>query len=352
MTRQWRWWLTSGLLAAVVASGGSPHTQPARGQDSPPRPPSRFATVGRYRINLDQIVHVRQETGSKGDLGVEVFFTTPRGIYLTGQEARDLLAILDGKGVSPPGATPLPSRSPVAPGAIERRSTSLLRDDFDGTFALHWQTVRPDPTHASLLKEPGTLTITTQRGSIHAAQADDEQSDGLLARNLFLIDNPLAADADFSITTCVHGLTPTAMYQQAGLIVYGDDDNYLKWAYEYDWGNGGGQNFCVVVERGAVPTHLRADVSEQGLNRYWLRLTRQGDQFEYASSTDGQTFRVQGKAPWTGGVPRRLGIVAKNGGARGAPEVDAHFEFFEVRSLLIPTTGSGATTTPSNDDRK
>jgi len=112
---------------------------------------------------------------------------------------------------------------------------ALLRDVFHGKFALNWEIVRADKEHFSLTKNPGKLTITTQRGSIHGDQDHDPQSEGIRAKNIFLVRNPVAEDTDFSITLAVSKFKPTTYYQQVGLICYDDDENYVKWSYEYSW---------------------------------------------------------------------------------------------------------------------
>ena len=125
-------------------------------------------------------------------------------------------------------------------------------DDFDGRLTLDWQLLRPAPTHFSLAKHPGNLTISTQRGTIH------------LKRNL-----------------------PKA-----------------KPSVEHDMSK-----------------------------KIWLRLTLRKDEYDYASSTDGEDWTVHGALPWGDGPPKRIGLLAKNGGVRAADSVDACFEFFEIRSL-------------------
>ena len=206
-------------------------------------------------------------------------------------------------------------------------------DAFDGKRGLKWKPVRPDPTHVSLTKTPGALTITTQRGSIHGAETKDEFGGGVKAKNLYLIDNPLAPGGDFVATTCVSGFTPETSYQQAGLIVYNDDDNYLKFGYEYNWQNaGGGQAFCIPTETDAKSNFQYFDTEHPGLKRYWVRLTKRGTRYEYAFSTDGKTFTVNGEVEWGDGSPKQVGILAKNGGNKDASELDAAFEFFELRA--------------------
>lgn len=204
----------------------------------------------------------------------------------------------------------------------------LAFDGFDGKLGLNWKPVRHDPSHISLTKNPGKLTITTQQGSIH----QDEKTRGdPSAKNIFVIDNPLAKDADFAVTTCIIGFKPEAAYHQAGLICYDDDDNYLKWNYEYDWPNGGGQTFCFLRETDAKSeiTHV---ASPQEAKTLWLRLTKRGNAYEYAASEDGKTFTVHGEGTWGKKGPKKIGILAKNGGPQGVAEIDACFDFFELRS--------------------
>jgi regulation of enolase protein 1 (concanavalin A-like superfamily) len=210
-------------------------------------------------------------------------------------------------------------------------------DDFDGKLRLNWRPVRHDPTRVSLSKNPGKLTITTQRGSIHGEETKDAFGEGIQAKNIFLIDNPLSKDMDFVVTTCVSGFTPVTPYQQAALIVYNDDDNYMKWGYEYNWPQGEGQVLCILSETDAR-SNFRHVEAPSGLRRYWLRLTKRASRYEYAFSTDGKEFEVHGEKEWGDGAPKKMGILAKNGGNKQAPELDACFEFFELRSPAPPAS--------------
>lgn len=217
--------------------------------------------------------------------------------------------------------------APVPKTPAEDRFRFRAYEGFDGKLRLNWKPVRSDETHVSLTAHRGKLTITTQRGTIHGAEkAAGEPS----ARNLFLIDNPLSKDADFVMTTCISDFTPTQAYQQAGLLCYDDDDNYAKFSYEPN-GNKGGQLFILVLETEAKPQHFpAAEVSD--LKRVWMRLTKHGKSYEYATSTDGKSFTVHGAQEWGDGAPKKLGLVAKNGGPDGVPEIEANFDFFELRS--------------------
>jgi hypothetical protein len=62
-------------------------------------------------------------------------------------------------------------------------------------------------------------------------------------------------------------------------------------------------------------------------------VTKRGDRYAYAWSKDGDTWAAGGERQWGDGAPKRVGILAKNGGTKDAPEIDAAFEFFELRAL-------------------
>ena len=55
-------------------------------------------------------------------------------------------------------------------------------DGFDGRFDLPWKPIRHDPTHVSLDKHRGKLTIITQRGSIHGDEKNDTYGGGIQAK--------------------------------------------------------------------------------------------------------------------------------------------------------------------------
>ena len=72
---------------------------------------------------------------------------------------------------------------------------------------------------------------------------------------------------------------------------------------------------------------------EQKGDSFWLRLIKRGKLYEYSFSADGDRYAVVGEKRWGNGAPKSLGVFAKNGGNPLAGEIDAQFDFFEVRSL-------------------
>ena len=194
-----------------------------------------------------------------------------------------------------------------------------LRDDFDSKLALDWETIRPDPTHMSLEAHPGKLTITTQYGSIHQAQTT--------AKNLLFIDTPEGVD-DFVVTTCIEDFLPETAWQQAGLLFYDDDDNFIKWVRDYTSQGYPVLNAHYEIDQKFKGTSCPVEVSKE---RFWLRVIKRGNLYQCLASVDGKTFTTYGVIPWADGSPKKLGLVAKNGPREG--DVEAQFDFFELRNL-------------------
>lgn len=196
-----------------------------------------------------------------------------------------------------------------------------LFDGFDGKLALDWKQIRRDTAHQSLTKNPGKLTITTQYGSIHGPGRP------VLPKNLYLVDIPANAEATFVITTCLEGFQPRTPWNQAGLMVYSDDDNYLKFVYQ----TSGGSPYLkgiAEIEGKAMHTDLAVPVPT---DRLWLRLIRRGNLYECSSSSDGKSFTAYADVSWSGS-PKQTGILAKNGYSPNAAEIDAAFDCFELRA--------------------
>jgi uncharacterized protein (TIGR03067 family) len=199
----------------------------------------------------------------------------------------------------------------------------LAFDDFQQEFNLDWQIRHADLSHISLTKRPGTLTICTQEGGFYGSART--------FRNLVLLDNPAGDSGDFAVTTCLVSFEPVGSYHQAGLVCFDDEDNYLKFTWE--WGGQDQPRLALVRETQGTPGPHAYVPDVPQAERLWLRLTKRGSYYNFSSSTDGKSYRAHGELPWGDGAPKHVGLVAKNGGSSEAPEIDASFDLFEVRSL-------------------
>jgi len=216
----------------------------------------------------------------------------------------------------------------------------LAFDDFDGELKLDWEILHADLSHCSLSKKPGTLTITTQRGAFQRDQTD--------YRNLFLTACPCAPGQDFQLTTCISSFKPVAKFNQAGLICWNDEDNFLNLVYAWTLGPG----VVPEIEAQRVFTVWAEEQmfmwacfpADQQLQKIWLRMTKRGNQYTFSASVDGKSFVplesplvdrlgvLDGGVQWGDGTVKRVGLYANNA-SRGAPEIDASFDFFEVKAL-------------------
>lgn len=196
-------------------------------------------------------------------------------------------------------------------------------DDFEGQFSRAWSIRKPNPKNISLTKRPGMLTITTEHGGIW--KSFDE------TKNIFLVDNPIAGGGDFVMTTRLVGFDPVSNYNQAGLLCFDDSDNYLKFVLQWD-SNQGGRALCSLRESRGDNIHTSyVDVKEK-LDNVWLRIVKTGNRYVAAASRDGEQFWVIGEEFWGNGRPAKLGLIAKNGAPRRAPQLDASFDFFAIAS--------------------
>ncbi len=205
---------------------------------------------------------------------------------------------------------------------VRRTPDSLaFRDSFESELKPDWSILNESATHYSFSKRRGALTITTQHGGIHAGATN--------ARNLFLLKNPIPFDHDFEIVTLLRSFTPTAEYQQAGLICFDDPDNYVKACYLFDR-RSGGVSLQILCETQGQPVDKRAPFTPT--DPLWLRLTKAARTFTLSTSTNGEDFEDALSIDWKSTVTD-VGLFAKNSNVALPPEADASFEFFEVHSV-------------------
>ncbi|MHC4111897.1 MAG: redoxin family protein, partial [Planctomycetota bacterium] len=213
-------------------------------------------------------------------------------------------------------------RKQKVPPSQKQNGNVLAFDDFDSKLNLKWDILHANLSHVSLAKNPGALTITTQKGTLRDSYKN--------YKNLFLIDCPSQRGGDFQIITCLSSFKPVATFHQAGLICYNDDDNFLRFVYQWKQGR---REFNSKGEiEGAKASTARFPMDEQ-FERVWLRVTKSGSWYTFSTSIDGKSFRNRGAFAWGDGLVKRVGILAINGLPSKAPEINASFDFFEVRTV-------------------
>jgi len=114
------------------------------------------------------------------------------------------------------------------------------------------------------------------------------------------------------VTTHLSGFQPRVNWHQAGLIAWNDDRNYLN--CNYQWSDKGRRVFTFSPRDSGKP-HARVLRSLQEEGEVWLRISRRGDRYEFLASQDGKSYRSVASGQWGVGVPKYLGLLARNGPA-------------------------------------
>jgi beta-glucosidase len=153
-------------------------------------------------------------------------------------------------------------------------------DDFNGTtVGPQWSWVRQDPLTEHV--GSGSLQITPEQGDLTGTTNT--------AHNILV----QPALGDWTIESKLTFSTPPhADTQQAGIIAYQDDDNYLKLGWEYSSG------VAQLVETtedslsGTPATQVLTTIPTAGIlsNTVWLRMVKVGPRYTSYYSTDGVHF--------------------------------------------------------------
>ncbi len=177
-----------------------------------------------------------------------------------------------------------------------------------------WSWVREDPTHWSLTDRPGWMRIATQPGSL-VGSANDE-------KNLLLMPAP---PGDFYLTVRLE-FTPTANFHQAGLIIYEDDDNYVRLSLGHVYGDPYVEMTCEVNASADVTGVLEAATHLE------LQLQKRGNTYEGYYSLDGlQWIPVGQYTASLGAVQAGLGAAQElPQNPEAAPDIPADFTKFQM----------------------
>jgi len=250
--------------------------------------------------------------------------------------------------------TTVPAEITPPVGALQ----SAYSDEFNGSLGAQWSFVRPVVTETSLISATGQLEITGD---------GDLYRDSNNATNLLLETAP---SSDYALETKIT-FDPDTNFEQAGLLVYSDDDHYIKVGPFHSYSlnkmlsghenlepTPGGQAQCDVqpsaTSNVAVTTYTRdlcpnegegwdyltnaqptpngASVQAPTVTDY-LRVYRHGDVYQPYISVNGVNW-VKGAAWSLSAVdashPVKIGLFAFSGGSGRAP---AFFDYVHVSSL-------------------
>jgi len=159
------------------------------------------------------------------------------------------------------------------------------------------------------------------------AQAGDLINNWNNAKNLLLRNQP---PGDFEMSTMLH-MSMNTDYQQGGLLIYQDDDNYIKLVRIYS--NGYKMEFQ--AELNGVTMY---QVSTPIASATPMKIARTGNSYSGFYSTDGVTWRRLGQ-PFTVNWPNpRMGLAAYS--TVNVEQTIAYFDWFRVTPRCYDITAS------------
>ncbi len=156
----------------------------------------------------------------------------------------------------------------------------------------------------------GGLTITTESGDLYQGNND--------CHNLFVRD----AAGNWTLEAQIHFPTlPSQNYQQASILAYQDDNNYVKLSYEY-----GGRTYIQIGREANGAWSQSGQLNFSG-NTLFYRLVKSGDTYTAYYSTDGEAYTQLGNAVTQSLVNPKIGLVAINGYNSSANQIPVEFAY-------------------------
>jgi arabinan endo-1,5-alpha-L-arabinosidase len=337
--------LTKGGISAVLADDGDRFTGPGG------------ITVFQDGKQWWMVLHVVRESSPYLSSGATA---RPLAIEPLRWSGAGWPVVNGGRGVTA-GAQPAPgSATPVPPGPdpldrvpVPGKLLTGYSQDFTTTgLSSQWSWVNEDAADWSLSSDPGTLTIDGQSGQFYETEHTGQNV--LLER----------APAGNFVAQVKMALDPTESYQQAGLVLWQNDDTWFRltaesnsgsdateWAKQTDvtspyagfsCGAAYAANTCPVYGSAflEVPGFSPA-ARTAGANSTWtwLRIVKTGSTATAYTSlngrdwTPGATYNLDG---FTAGEPLQIGILATSAGA--ADPIPAHFAYVHVYDVSGHTT--------------
>ena len=134
-------------------------------------------------------------------------------------------------------------------------------------------------------------------------------------------------------------------YQQAGLVLYGDDNNYAKMVLQSRGTNDAATRvFQFIREENGTPNEVAAsnsaNLGASFPDTYYVRLISDGTNITAAYSADGTSFTAMSESkPLAGITNPRIGLAAFANDGSTADVIDAKFDWFSITPDDTATTG-------------
>lgn len=199
------------------------------------------------------------------------------------------------------------------------KQSGMISDEFtEDTFNPVWN-VEHENKNGYQYKPGEGLTVTVEKGDLYQNQNN--------AKNLILQDS----DGDWTVETKVElSEELSARYQQAGLVVYSDDDNFIKIDYEYSDGN---RNYIQYSREEKGKRNYQSLGELDSVTDIYFKIVKKGNQYTGFYSLDGKNFVQQGETITFSGENLKVGMCAFG----SDKPVDATFKYFRVTSEAYDT---------------
>ena len=211
----------------------------------------------------------------------------------------------------PNGASATASVQVEVTSSDECPQDNVKSDEFEGDSldTNRWQIIRPDSTRPPTVSG-GNLNFPIDVGSLYGP--------GTSARNIIVQPLP---DGEVEVTAKITTEALTQNYQQAGLRVYQDDNN---WASIHMIYAGTGRDFEFIYENDGTPRNEAADklggIPATHPLTYWVKLISDGSSLRAEYSYDGVEFDPVGRvADISGWAAPQVGPVALSDQATAYP---------------------------------
>ncbi|MBE2315747.1 ThuA domain-containing protein [Solirubrobacter sp. CPCC 204708] len=179
---------------------------------------------------------------------------------------------------------------------------------------------------------PGTYTVGD--GALNLV-AGFGTLDGAGGSGPPVVLRPRPTTASWTYTTKLT-FNPSANGEQAGVLLYQNDDNFIRLAHAYQ----GGRRIELVKEDGTVVTSANVPVPTGTPSSVYLRLTfSSGNVVRAFWSADGARWTSVGETTLNGITNPTLGVYANNGGAALGATPVAAFDWTALDDSVRPCVG-------------
>lgn len=193
-----------------------------------------------------------------------------------------------------------------------------FQDDFDQDLpGAQWSWIRQNSSQWSLTANAEHLRITGYKNSELAGPGTYDYVDNILLQS--------APWGDWSATVKLD-TKPTSSGQQGGIVVYKDDDNYMKLTRVYHSDN----QVQFATESSGI-YNSGASVADSITGSIYLKITKSGNQYSAYYASDGtnftQVWTAQSMDLTTRDNSIKIGLVAMSG---SSTPYNADFDWFKV----------------------